>query len=57
MQITGMLWGSKLLKYVGFPTSEILGPEASTDDIRALLGPLGHHPGKTRLQGRRGQKG
>ena len=37
MQITGMLHGSKLLKYVGFPTAEVLGPLATEDEIRALL--------------------
>jgi len=26
MQITGMLYGAQLLKYVDFPTSEVLGP-------------------------------
>ena len=37
MQLTGMLYGSKLLDHVGFPTSEILGPDASEDDIQALI--------------------
>lgn len=37
MQLTGMLHGSKLLDHVGFPTSEILGPDASEDDIQGLI--------------------
>src|ERR1700688_4853407 len=37
MQITGMLYGSKLLKHVEFPTSEVLGPGASEDDIQGLI--------------------
>jgi len=37
MQITGMLYGSRLLKYVDFPTSEVLGPDASEEDIQGLL--------------------
>ena len=37
MQITGMLHGSRLLKYVGFPTTEVLGPAASEDEIRDLI--------------------
>jgi succinyl-CoA synthetase beta subunit len=37
MQITGMLQGAKLLNYVGYPTAEVLGPEASTDEIQALI--------------------
>jgi succinyl-CoA synthetase beta subunit len=37
MQITGMLYGAQLLKYVDFPTSEVLGPGASEDEIQALI--------------------
>jgi succinyl-CoA synthetase beta subunit len=37
MQITGMLYGSRLLKHVGFPTSEVLAPDASEDEIEGLL--------------------
>jgi succinyl-CoA synthetase beta subunit len=32
-----MLFGSKLLQFAGFPTTEILGPDASEDEIRALI--------------------
>jgi hypothetical protein len=37
MQVTGMLYRSKLLQFVGFPTSEILGPDASEEEIKALI--------------------
>src|SRR5271165_6065244 len=37
MQITGMLYGSRLLKHVDVPTSEVLGPDASEDEIEGLL--------------------
>src|SRR5438552_4418834 len=37
MQITGMLYGSQLLKHVDFPTSEVLGPGASEDEIKGLI--------------------
>ena len=37
MQITGMLYGAQLLKYVDFPTSEVLGPGASEDEIQGLI--------------------
>jgi succinyl-CoA synthetase beta subunit len=37
MQITGMLYGAQLLKYVDFPTSEVLGPGASEDEIQDLI--------------------
>ena len=37
MQITGMLYGSKLLEHVDFPATEVLGPDASEDEIQALI--------------------
>jgi len=37
MQITGMLYGSGLLDFVGFPASEVLGPDASEEAIKALI--------------------
>ena len=33
MQITGMLYGGRLLDFVGFPASEVLGPDASEEKI------------------------
>lgn len=37
MQITGMLYGSRLLRHVDFPCSEVLGPDASEDEIQGLI--------------------
>lgn len=37
MQLTGLLWGQKLLKRVEFPVAEVLGPEASVDEIKSLI--------------------
>lgn len=37
MQINGLLYGAKLLRHVGFPTSELLGPDATEDQIQALI--------------------
>jgi succinyl-CoA synthetase beta subunit len=37
MQLTGMLHGSKLLQFVDFPSAQVLGPEASEDQIGALI--------------------
>ena len=37
MQLTGMLWGSKLLDLVEFPRSEVLEAEASVDEIKKLI--------------------
>ncbi|MDZ4396062.1 hypothetical protein [Cypionkella sp.] len=37
MQVTGMLTGARLLAHVGFPASEVLGPDATEDQIQALI--------------------
>jgi hypothetical protein len=37
MQVTGMLHGARMLQFVGFPTTEVLGPSASEEEIRALI--------------------
>ena len=37
MQITGMLYGARLLDYVEFPAAEVLGPDATEDEIQGLL--------------------
>jgi succinyl-CoA synthetase beta subunit len=37
MNLTGMLHGARLLKLAGFPTPEILGPDASEAEIKALI--------------------
>ena len=57
MQITGMLWGSKLLNYVGFPTSDVLGPEAKTDQVKDLIDRWGSIFVKPIFKGGVGKKG
>ena len=37
MQLNGLLHGSRLLAHVDFPTSEVLGPDASEDAIQDLI--------------------
>ena len=37
MQVTGMLHGAKMLQFVEFPTTEVLGPSASEEEIKALI--------------------
>jgi len=57
MQLTGLLWGAKLLDRVEFPHSEILGPEASPDEIKALLEKCGSVFIKPIFKGGVGKKG
>lgn len=37
MQLNGMQFGSRLLAHVDFPTPEVLGPDATEDQIRDLI--------------------
>ncbi len=57
MQITGMKWGAKLLKYVDFPTAEILGAEAQPEEIQALIDKYGGVLVKPVFKGGIGKKG
>jgi succinyl-CoA synthetase beta subunit len=57
MQITGMLYGSKLLQFVGFPASEVLGPDASEEQIKALIERYGSIFIKPVFKGGVGKKG
>jgi succinyl-CoA synthetase beta subunit len=57
MQITGMKWGVKLLKYVGFPTATVLGPEATKEEIQALIDKYGGVLVKPIFKGGVGKKG
>ena len=57
MQITGMLYGAKLLQFVGFPTAEVLGPAATDDEIKALIGKCGSVFVKPMFKGGVGKKG
>src|SRR5258706_2207508 len=37
MQLSGMLYGAPLLKHVDFPCTEVLGPDATEDEIKDLI--------------------
>ena len=57
MNITGMLYGAKLLKLVDFPTSDVLGPEASEHEIKELIATCGEVFVKPIFRGGVGKKG
>src|SRR5438132_5549823 len=57
MQITGMLYGSKLLQFAGFPASEVLGPDAAEEEIKALIDRHGSIFVKPVFKGGVGKKG
>src|SRR5215468_636674 len=57
MQVTGMLYGAKLLQFVGFPTAEVLGPDASEEAIKALIDKHGSIFIKPVFKGGVGKKG
>jgi succinyl-CoA synthetase beta subunit len=57
MQITGMLYGSRLLQFVGFPASEVLGPDASEEQIKRLIERYGSIFIKPVFKGGVGKKG
>ena len=57
MQVTGMLYGSRMLRFVGFPSSEVLGPGASEDEIKALIDQHGEVIVKPVFKGGVGKKG
>lgn len=57
MQITGMLWGRKLLDLVEFPHSAVRGPEISVDEIKAMIKEHGEVFIKPVFKGGVGKKG
>lgn len=57
MQLTGLLWGSKLLRRVEFPCADVLGPEASVDEIKDLIAKKGQVFIKPIFKGGVGKKG
>ena len=57
MNITGMLYGAKLLKLVDFPTAEVLGPEACEHEIKELIARCGEVFVKPIFRGGVGKKG
>lgn len=57
MNLTGMLYGAQLLRYVDFPTAEVLGPEADEAAIQALIARCGSVFVKPVFKGGVGKKG
>lgn len=57
MQLSGMLWGSRILKFVDFPSAEVLGPNATDDQIRDLIKRWGTILIKPIFKGAVGKKG
>ncbi len=57
MQITGMLWGRKLLDLVEYPHSSVRGPEISVDEIKAMIKEHGEIFIKPVFKGGVGKKG
>src|SRR5262249_4846655 len=57
MQVTGMLYGAQMVRFVGFPTPEVLDPSASEEEIRALLERCGMLFVKPVFKGGVGKKG
>ncbi|MDP6477513.1 MAG: ATP citrate lyase citrate-binding domain-containing protein [Nitrospinaceae bacterium] len=57
MQITGMLWGRKLLDLVEYPHSEVRGPELSVDGIKEMIKKHGEVFIKPVFKGGVGKKG
>ena len=57
MQLTGLLHGAPLLKHVDFPTAEVLGPDASEDQIQDLIRRHGQVFVKPLFKGAIGKKG
>jgi succinyl-CoA synthetase beta subunit len=57
MQVTGMFHGSRMLQFVDFPTTEVLGPSASEEEIRALIDRHGLIFIKPMFKGGVGKKG
>ncbi len=57
MQLTGLLWGRKLLNKVEYPSAKVLGPEASADEIKDLIKKCGSVFVKPIFKGGVGKKG
>ena len=57
MQVSGLLYGAPLLRHVGFPVTEVLGPGASEDEIQGLLDRHGQIFIKPVFRGGIGKKG
>ena len=57
MQVTGMLYGASCCSSPAFPTAEVLGPDASEEEIKALIDRHGSVFVKPVFKGGVGKKG
>lgn len=57
MQLTGMLWGRKLLDLVEYPHSDVRGPELTSDEIKEMIKKHGNVFIKPVFRGGVGKKG
>ena len=57
MQLSGLLHGAKLLRFVNFPVPEVLGPDASEAEIKAMIDRHGMVFVKPIFKGAIGKKG
>lgn len=57
MNITGMLYGARLLQFADFPSADVLGPDASEEQIKALIERHGAVFVKPLFKGGVGKKG
>ena len=57
MNVSGMLYGAKMLKLAEFPSSEVLGPEASENEIHSMIECFGSIFIKPIFRGGIGKKG
>ena len=57
MQVTGMLYGAQLLRFVDFPAAEVLGPSADEEKIKDLIERHGEVFIKPVFRGGIGKKG
>src|SRR5512134_1922893 len=57
MQVTGMLYGAQMLRFVDFPATEVLGPTADEEKIKELIERHGEVFIKPVFRGGVGKKG
>lgn len=57
MQVTGLLYGARLLQLVEFPTAKVLGPSAAEEEIKAMIARHGSIFIKPVFKGGVGKKG
>ena len=57
MEVSGLLYGARLLQFAGYPTAELLGPDAGEQDIEAVIQKHGSVFVKPVFKGGVGKKG